>query len=643
MRRRFSEVASLIAPRPGQFATAQAAARVERRVQHCRWIDFASYLIMACLILHAGSELVSAQQANPGNGAAAAPVAAPAVAPAGGRPAGEYPPDPLPFYRGNGPLGPAGWYLNLFMFVPILGWLFLWARTTQWVDEDSRGLKMMTTLWNPLVLFCGALGFIFILIVPNALGGTFLLALFYGTPLGFYVVERNKRVPDSARVLTPRHIKKMCTAGLAKLGIHLGARERGEFASGPPIRFIGKSRGKGGDDGRSRSVESSKGYLAAKEMIYDAILRRATDVHLEPQEDELSVRYRIDGVMYPAEPFDRVIGDAIVNIFKVLSAVDITEKRKPQDGSFRAEMEGREIDFRVATQGTQVGEKMSLRILDQENSVKTLADLGMRKALADQITEVINQPHGMFLSCGPTGAGKSTTLYAALSELDATTINIITIEDPIEYRMTAVTQIEINTKAGQTFAGSLRSVLRQDPDVVLIGEMRDEETTRIACQAANTGHMVFSTVHANDSISALFRILDLGVEPFMLASSLSAILGQRLVRRLCEDCKEAYKPDADTLKKNNLPPEQVKQFYRPPSGGNNQCPTCGGLGYRGRVGVYELLMINDRLRDLIRENPQLSVIKAEARKNGMLYMKEEGLRLVVKGLTSMEELARVVK
>ncbi len=582
-------------------------------------------------------------QAPPAN---AAPVAAP-VAPravAGGRPADEFPPDPNSFYRGNTPGGQnAGWYLNLFMFVPILGWLFLWTRTTQWVNEDSRALKMAAILWNPLVLFCGVVGFVAILIAPSPLLGTFLLTSFYGGPLGYYITERNKRVPESGRVMTPKHIKKVLIQFLGRLGIHLGSRERGEYTSGPPIRFIGKSRsGKGFDDSRSKTVENSKGYLAAKEMIYDAILRRATDVHLEPQEDELSVRYRIDGVMYPAEPFDRTIGDAIVNIFKVLSAMDITEKRKPQDGSFRAETEGREIDFRVATQGTQIGEKMSLRILDQENSVKTLSDLGMRKALSEQITEVINQPHGMFLSCGPTGAGKSTTLYAALSELDSSQINIITIEDPIEYRMSGVTQIEINTKAGQTFGGSLRSVLRQDPDVVLIGEMRDEETTRIACQAANTGHMVFSTVHANDSISALFRILDLGVEPFMLASSLSAILGQRLVRRLCEDCKQPYKPDPDTLKKNNLPPEQVKQFFRPPTG-SNQCPTCGGLGYRGRVGVYELLVINDRLRDLLRENPQLSVIKAEARKNGMLYMKEEGLRLVVKGITSMDELLRVVK
>src|SRR5262249_30273750 len=267
-------------------------------------------------------------------------------------------------------------------------------------------------------------------------------------------------------------------------------RDLHESTSGPPIRFLGKS-GKDQDEARNRQVENSRGYLAAKELIYDAILRRSTDVHLEPGPDEVTARYRIDGVMYPTEPFDRSVGDAIINIFKVLSAMDITEKRKAQDGSFRAAMESREIDFRVATQGTREGEKMSLRILDQSNSVSTLAGLGMRKQLQDQISEVVHQPHGMFLSCGPTGAGKSTTLYAALHELDALQQNIITVEDPIEYRMEGITQIEINTKAGQTFGSSLRSILRQDPDVVLIGEIRDEETARVGCQASNTGHMAF--------------------------------------------------------------------------------------------------------------------------------------------------------
>jgi general secretion pathway protein E len=322
--------------------------------------------------------------------------------------------------------------------------------------------------------------------------------------------------------------------------------------------------------------------------------------------------------------------------------MDITERRKPQDGSFRAETEGRQIDFRVATQGVQFGEKMSLRILDQGSSVKTLPSLGLRKQLMEQVAEIVHQPHGMFLSCGPTGAGKSTTLYAALQEIDSLENNIITIEDPVEYKMANVTQIEINTKAGQTFAGSLRSILRQDPDVVLVGEIRDSETAKIACQASTTGHMVFSTLHANDTVTALFRLIDLGVEPFLIASSLSAILGQRLVRKLCEDCRQPYRPDVELLHQLGLPAEKVDKFYRPPKSGN-ACPTCSGMGYMGRMGVFELLVLTDRLRDMIRENPNLAAIKAEARKNGMLYMIEEGLRLVVKGTTSLEELRRVAK
>jgi type II secretory ATPase GspE/PulE/Tfp pilus assembly ATPase PilB-like protein len=337
------------------------------------------------------------------------------------------------------------------------------------------------------------------------------------------------------------------------------------------------------------------------------------------------------------------MGESIINIFKVLGAMDITEKRKSQDGSFRAQLEKRLIDFRAATQGTREGEKISIRILDQANSVSKVEQLNMRKQMQDQLREVINQPHGLFLSCGPTGAGKSTTLYAALNELDAFQQNIITVEDPVEYKIANVTQIEVNTKAGNTFGNSLRSILRQDPDVVMIGEIRDAETAKIACQAANTGHMVFSTVHANDTISALYRIIDLGVEAFLLSSALSAILGQRLVRKLCDDCKEKYAPKAELLKQAGLPADKVDAFYRPPTNAEGVCANCGGLGYRGRLGVFELLIITDRLRDMIRENAPVTAIKAEARKNGMLYMKEEGLRLVVKGLTSIQELQTNVK
>jgi type II secretory ATPase GspE/PulE/Tfp pilus assembly ATPase PilB-like protein len=383
--------------------------------------------------------------------------------------------------------------------------------------------------------------------------------------------------------------------------------------------------------------------VTAKELVYDAIQRRATDVHFEPREDEYGVRYRIDGVMFPTEPLDRGMGESIINIFKVLGAMDITEKRKPQDGSFRAQLEKRKIDFRAASQGTREGEKLSLRILDQANSVSRLAQLGMRKQMQEQLVEVISQPHGMFLCCGPTGAGKSTTLYAALNELDAYQQNIITVEDPIEYKIDNVTQIEVNVKAGNSFANALRSILRQDPDVVMVGEIRDAETAKIACQAANTGHMVFSTVHANDTISAMYRLLDLEVEPFMLSTAISAILGQRLVRRLCDDCRQPYQPKPEAIKALGLPAEKIEAFYRPPPEGESQCAACGGMGYKGRIGVFELLVINERLRDMIREGATVQAVRGEARKNGMLYMKEEGLRLVIKGVTSLAELQTNVK
>jgi type II secretory ATPase GspE/PulE/Tfp pilus assembly ATPase PilB-like protein len=498
-------------------------------------------------------------------------------------------------------------------------------------------------MWNSLVFLAGLFGFVVVFLLPVFALGFPLLLVAYGVPLGLYIKERNDRVPDSAKVMTPAHIQGLVIRGLARFGIHIAGKAARDSALGPPIRFIGKSSGKGDDDGRSKQAEKSRGFVAAKELVYDAIMRRATDVHLEPKEDEYSARYRIDGVMYPTEPFDRAMGESIINIFKVLGAMDITEKRKPQDGSFRAQLEKRLIDFRAASQGTREGEKVSIRILDQANSVNKIEQLGMRKQMTEQIREIINQPHGMFLSCGPTGAGKSTTLYAVLNDLDAYQQNIITVEDPVEYKIANVTQIEVNVKAGNTFPNALRSILRQDPDIVMIGEIRDAETAKIACQAANTGHMVFSTVHANDTISALYRIVDLGVEPFLLSSALSAILGQRLVRKLCDDCKERYAPKPELLKQAGLPPDKVDAFYRPPGNSEAPCPNCGGLGYRGRMGVFELLVITERLRDMVRENAPVSAIRAEARKNGMLYMKEEGLRLVVKGSTSMQELQVNVK
>ena len=384
--------------------------------------------------------------------------------------------------------------------------------------------------------------------------------------------------------------------------------------------------------------------MAAKELVYDAVLRRATDIHLEPTTEQLSVRYRIDGILHAAEPFDRPTGDAVVNVFKVLSAMDISEKRKPQDGSFGAKLAGPRPRLPRRHLGLEGGREAGHANPRQRRGGHQARRPG-HAAQAGRARSAAWSPSRTACSsaAGRPGRARSTTLYACLREIDRYQKNIITVEDPIEYHLDNITQMEINTKAGQTFATSLRSILRQDPDVIMIGEIRDQETATIACQAANTGHMVFSTVHANDTVTALFRLLDLGVEPFMIASALTAVLGQRLVRVLCEACKEPYKPKPEFLKKANLPADKVDVFYRRPENPEQVCPQCGGTGYLGRTGIFELLVITEPMRDMIRENPSINEIKAEARKNGMIYLQEDGLRQVIQGRTSIEELLRVVK
>jgi type II secretory ATPase GspE/PulE/Tfp pilus assembly ATPase PilB-like protein len=546
----------------------------------------------------------------------------------------------------QGRRGP-GFYVNLFKFAPVVAVYLLWVWTCYWADDDMRELNNLRfELWNS-VLFCtGVLGLVLLWAIPIYPLGLALMLLLYFVPMLTYVYVRNQTVPEESKVLTPYHLGEVANDVMAKMGMR-PVFNRGESTvdrSGPPITFLGKSQGSTQEDpDRVRRAEESRSYMSAKELVYDAVLRRATDIHLEPTQEQLSVRYRIDGILHAAEPFDRPTGDAVINVFKVLAAMDISEKRKPQDGSFGAKLEAREIEFRVATSGSKGGEKLVMRILDSGAGVSRLEDSGMRAKLIGEIRGLVTQPHGMFLVCGPTGSGKSTTLYACLREIDRYQKNIITVEDPIEYKLDNITQMEINTKSGQTFSASLRSILRQDPDVIMIGEIRDQETATIACQAANTGHMVFSTVHANDTVAALFRLLDLGVEPFMISTALSAVLSQRLVRVLCEACKEPYKPKPEFLKKANMPADKVEFFYRRPENPEQVCPQCGGTGYLGRTGIFELLIITEPIRDMIRDNPSVNAIRAEARKNGMIYLQEDGLRQVIQGKTSIEELLRVVK
>jgi type II secretory ATPase GspE/PulE/Tfp pilus assembly ATPase PilB-like protein len=548
------------------------------------------------------------------------------------------------------PRGP-GLYFSPVKLVLLLLVYLAWVRTCWWVDADARDLKLPRETWNPLLFFCGVGGLFAVALIPWFLVSLFVLLALFLVPTFAYVNLRNQQVPADERVLTKRHFQE-----LGHRYLKLKPPRQAEKERPPPIRFISKSTRGEPDAKRIARAGESKGYKAALLMVYDAICLRVTDIHLEPSKEEMAVRFRIDGILQPAEPFPRATGDSIVNIFKVLGDLDITEKRKPQDGGFSAEVDGRTVDFRVATAGSVAGEKLVMRILDKERQVVDLKRLGMRDKMREEIGALVTQPHGLLIVCGPTGAGKSTTLYACLNEIDRFQKNVITIENPVEYNIDNVTQIEINERAGKTFASELRSVLRQDPDVIYVGEIRDQETAEIACQAAQTGHMVFTTLHANDTITALGRLIDLGVPPFLVGSAVSALLGQRLVRLLCPKCKIRYKPKPELLRKANLPVDKIKHFYRAPTPEDEEdraeksndgepivCDRCGGTGYFGRTGVFELLVITDPIRELIRDNLNLNAIKSEAVKSGMKYLQEDGLRQVIEGRTSIQELLRVCK
>jgi type II secretory ATPase GspE/PulE/Tfp pilus assembly ATPase PilB-like protein len=552
------------------------------------------------------------------------------------------------------PRGP-GLYFDPFKLLGIIILYFAWVRTAWWVSEDCEEVGLPSALWNPIYLVVGLGGLVALCGAPLFLASYPAAALLYLVPTVIYVRTRNKLVPYDERVMTRKHLRELANRYL-RLNLKGGRAESGQKPI--PIRFIGKSAG-GREENASRVARAaeSRGYRAALEMVYEAIQLRATDIHMEPTKEEMAVRYRIDGILQATGPFSRAMGDAVLNIFKVLADLDITEKRMPQDGSFSAEVmdedggaEVREVDFRVATAGSVVGEKLVLRILDRNQQISSLTQLGMRERLREMIRQIVTQPHGMLIVCGPTGAGKSTTLYACLSEIDRYQKNVITVENPVEYHISNVTQIEINPKAGKTFATELRSILRQDPDVIYIGEVRDQETAEIACQSAQTGHMVFTTLHANDTVTALGRLLDLGVQPFMVASAISAILGQRLVRILCPRCKVAYRPNPEMLRKANLPADKIKHFYRPPKRDADDddnppkiCANCNGTGYRGRTGIFELLFIGANIRELIRDNIDLEAIRQEAVKSGMIYLQQDGMRQVIEGRTSIEELLRVSK
>jgi type IV pilus assembly protein PilB len=378
-------------------------------------------------------------------------------------------------------------------------------------------------------------------------------------------------------------------------------------------------------------------------VIFQAAEDGASDVHFEPQEDALLVRFRVDGVLQEVQRIPKRMMPGVITRLKVLAKLDIAERRKPQDGriSLNAAAAGRMLDVRVATLPTVEGESIVMRLLDKSRRAPTLQELGMSDEMRMKLEELIRKPTGALLVTGPTGSGKSTTLYAALTEINRSEINIITVEDPVEYRLQGVNQVQINQKAGLTFATALRSILRSDPDVVMVGEIRDSETAKISIEAALTGHLVLSTLHTNDAPQALTRLNEMGVEPFLTGAAVSAVLAQRLARKLCTHCCEMYTPSVDELLKARVSPDVAAAsdgmvFYR-----KKGCPRCNQTGYKGRIGVYQLLTMSEQLESLAVTKSSREDIERAALSEGMRTLWDDGLAKVAAGLTSIEELARV--
>jgi len=375
-------------------------------------------------------------------------------------------------------------------------------------------------------------------------------------------------------------------------------------------------------------------------IITQAVNDRASDIHIEPHERDVRIRYRIDGVLHEVMRSPKSIQNGVLSRLKVMADIDIAERRIPQDGRVGLVVGGKAIDLRVATLPTVHGEKAVIRILDKSNAMLNLTDLGFSEHNMDRFEESFRKPYGMILVTGPTGSGKSTTLYATLNILNTEDRNIITVEDPVEYRLPGVNQIQMNPKAGLTFAAALRSILRSDPDIVLVGEIRDAETAQIAIQAALTGHLVLSTLHTNNAPSAITRLTEMGIEPFLVSSAVDAVLAQRLVRKLCDRCKEYYQPTPESLKEARVPllaDGTAPRLFRPVG-----CNQCGNTGYRGRMAVHEVLQMTEEVERMTVERASSEDIGRLAVEQGMMTLRQDGIMKVLEGLTSLEETFRVI-
>ena len=502
------------------------------------------------------------------------------------------------------------WSMDILLLVMGLTAL-AWIGALIWVQHDVKGMPEEIKRANADVLLLPVLGFV------------------------IYLVKRRRQLRDreGPRTLTGR------VAGLAP---GEAPKKRGLFGGRTKVAATvrAKKRRVGMEfldvDGNEIQVRKDMpemtGIEAAREVLQDAMSERASDIHLEPQADGCRVRFRVDGALQERLIFTRADGLRVVAALKTLAQIDVAEKRRAQDGRFRVRTEGGEVDFRAATASAIHGEKMVLRILDRKSGLMGLGDLGMSKEMLQRFDRVIHSRNGIILAAGPTGSGKTSTLYAALSRLDRKRLNIMSIEDPVEYELEGATQIPVNVKAGITYEAGLRSILRQDPDVIFVGEMRDAEAAKIAIRAALTGHLVFSSLHAKNAVGTVVRLEEIGVEHYQVSSALLMVVAQRLVRVLCKECREAYEATGTELSEIGMALEPGRRIYRATG-----CEACDNIGYQGRTGIFELLVLDEEFRKAVNDGANEQVLAEMATRKGLRPYREDGVEKILSGITTAEE------
>jgi type IV pilus assembly protein PilB len=450
-------------------------------------------------------------------------------------------------------------------------------------------------------------------------------------------IEQKTGLTVKPHAAEPSRIEAMVTTGYATSLAKEVSEALKEVSGGDKIKTL--------DVRQTGLIREEKVAEIVTQILSFAVKARASDVHIEPQEKATRVRYRIDGILQEKLTTPRELHEALISRIKILSGMKIDEKRIPQDGRFNFRSEQEEVDLRVSTLPTTWGEKVVMRLLKKTGGVPTLAELGLRGRALKNLEEGILRPHGIILITGPTGSGKTTTLYSIIQNINTPKVNIVTLEDPIEYKIQGVNQVQVNPGAGLTFASGLRSFLRQDPNIILVGEIRDQETADLAIQASLTGHLVFATLHTNDAAGALPRLLDMGAEPFLLASSITAIVAQRVVRKIHDDCKTHYEADAKALEEMRTvlgalwpKDKEVKVLYK-----GQGDKDCNNTGYYGRVGVFEVIPVSEKIARLILERGTSSQIEKQARDEGMVTMKQDGYLKVIEGITTLEEVLRVAQ